>query len=182
MTNDRQYTSLEELRDLAHAKLGELVERYPEAGPAALLVAGLMRVRFNGRFLNRMGDANLATFEIRLASKLWPKVTPEQRVNTLTHEIAHLVTFALDPRAPGHGSLWRRVHKLMGGDGQERCTYAIEWGDLRPGRWACGCAVHAVTLQKHRAMVKKWRRGARYVCRECGQGLDCLNPDYKIGS
>jgi hypothetical protein len=47
---------------------------------------------------------------------VWPFMTPQERRNTITHEVAHALA---GPHAK-HGEKWRALHRSLGGDG-ERC-------------------------------------------------------------
>ena len=47
---------------------------------------------------------------------VWPFMSPQERRNTITHEVAHV----LAGPGEGHGAKWRALHRSMGGDG-ERC-------------------------------------------------------------
>lgn len=62
-------------------------------------------------------------YTIQLNVQLWHQ-DRRHMMNTITHEIAHLIIFSLKSQGksndPGHGQDWRIVHRFMGGNG-ERC-------------------------------------------------------------
>ena len=133
--------------------------------------AGL-RVEFNRRFTRRMGDANPRKNLIRLSAPLWPRAGYAKRRDTLRHELAHLVTRAIDPRSQSHGCLWHMVARRLG------CTaircHSVPREDLarKPTRGSavasCRCR-NDIPLGPVRA--RRLRAGTRYACRRCGTRL-----------
>lgn len=92
---------------------------------------------------------------------------------TVTHEVAHLVTAACHGRTRPHGSEWRAVMAFFGIRDARRChSYPIthEQPVRRQRRWAyrCRCATHALSTTRHRR-IESGR--ARYECRHCGAAL-----------
>lgn len=145
---------------------GSQVPVEPRLALAVKTVRSNYRIQFNRRFTRRMGDAAPAKFRLRFSAPLWPRATDEERHNTVTHELAHLVAEQLRP-GTGHGLLWRRIHRAMGGDG-ERC-HAIDRTGLarhmpRPHVYACACMTHRVTERKHRS-IRRYEGTAR--CKKC---------------
>lgn len=137
----------------------------------AVSAAGSLRIRFNGRFTARVADANSATQEIRLSKQIWPRLSREQRENTLSHELAHLVAEGSRPGSH-HDCYWSAIHRALGGDGRrlaDRAALNLEGiGAARPFTYVCGCRSYAVTARKHNNIQKALKRGRSYSCRTCG--------------
>ena len=84
-------------------------------------------IEWNRRFTRRLGDAvfNPITFQsrIRLSIPLWPRASPQDRMETVVHEACHLIAwhkFGLFV-AP-HGAEWRQAMKNCGVQPDERTT------------------------------------------------------------
>lgn len=65
---------------------------------------------------NRVGVCKYSTRTIEVSQMFLPNMSDEVVLNVLTHEVAH----ALVGQGYGHGPVWRRTHRSLGGDG-ERC-------------------------------------------------------------
>ena len=54
-----------------------------------------LQVEWNSRFTRRMGDAEWKKLKgtgiVRFSLPLWPRATPEERRNTVIHEVCHIV-------------------------------------------------------------------------------------------
>lgn len=83
---------------------------------------GLAHVKFEwNNSKRRLGttwsNAIMGPYLILLSRSLFEHMSPEQRMNTITHEIAH----ALVGHGHGHDYAWQQKHRELGGDGK-RCT------------------------------------------------------------
>ncbi|CAM0043861.1 hypothetical protein VPHF86_0090 [Vibrio phage F86] len=67
-----------------------------------------------------LGDCSYRDKEIRLSSKFLNARTKEEQINTITHEMAHAIAWT-DFNERGHGAIWKRVHRQLGGNA-ERCS------------------------------------------------------------
>ena len=94
---------------------------------------------------------------------------------TVGHEVAHLVTYALyGARAKPHGAEWKNVMREFGLD--TRATHDYDVTGLRRSRspyiYACGCDTEIrVGALRH----KRASRGAVYTCRRCAQRIVFLH-------
>lgn len=70
-------------------------------------------------------------YSIRLNAQLWKH--PDELLNTIKHEVAHLIVFCMRLRGVsqdgGHGRDWKRVHRFLGGTA-ERC-HTLDLGVAR---------------------------------------------------
>ncbi|MFN5945839.1 MAG: SprT family zinc-dependent metalloprotease [Phycisphaerae bacterium] len=71
-------------------------------------------VTFSARMSRTQGYAKVQTAEIRYSELVLSTRTPVEIDELIAHEVAHLVTFQLDPTASAHGPRWKAVMKTMG--------------------------------------------------------------------
>ncbi len=55
---------------------------------------------------------------------------PEEFANTVSHEIAHMVDYAMRGRS-GHDRIWKAIHRSLGGNGSRCSQYSAK---IIPGR------------------------------------------------
>ncbi|WZW73111.1 protein SprT [Vibrio phage TCU-VP03-AIR1] len=67
-----------------------------------------------------LGDCNYRTKVLRLSEVYLNARTKEEQINTITHEMAHAIAYT-DFNERGHGAIWKRVHRQLGGTA-ERCS------------------------------------------------------------
>lgn len=67
-----------------------------------------------------LGDCSYRKKVIRLSSVFLNARTKEEQINTITHEMAHAIA-CTDFSERGHGPVWKRIHRQLGGDAQ-RCS------------------------------------------------------------
>lgn len=121
------------------------------------------------------GRACYSKWKIKLNRFLIESDT-EQIINqTLPHEIAHLITFARNPRASAHGFEWRMVMMLFGVPA-DRChhmdtTNAGRNKSTKQRRWtySCKCREHKITTVRHRRALRRMASIGRtgYHCKYC---------------
>lgn len=65
----------------------------------------------------------------------WYKADPERFLAIVVpHEVAHIVTAAIAPRATAHGREWKAICKALGGDGKRTCAIPVLNGVARARR------------------------------------------------
>lgn len=160
--------TLNTLREI-RAEVDATLERAFDSGwealaDAAAELAGTVDVQFNSRFTRRLGDANLGLKRVRFSTPLWKRAGYKKRQDTVRHEVAHLLTAQMAPRAPAHGHMWKMVCRIIGASG-ERCHH-VPSEDLRtrvPATCTCG---NITSIGKVRA--GRIRNGtAKYHCTRC---------------
>lgn len=119
--------------------------------------AGMYRVRHGRR-------------SIRYNPWLFAKYFEENVAVTIPHEVAHYVTDVLYGlhRVRPHGVEWQAVMRSLGVEPRTTGDYDLTGVPVRRQRrfdYACGCAIHRLTTQRHN---KAQRGDAFYRCRHCG--------------
>lgn len=71
------------------------------------------------RTKTRAGQCNYRRKTVSVSTWLVEHNTLEEVINTITHEIAHAISYVFFEHA-GHGFIWKNIHIKIGGDGQ-RC-------------------------------------------------------------
>jgi SprT protein len=96
----------------------------------------------------------------------------EKFINTVKHEIAHLITNVTYPLASAHGVQFKSVMRMLGGDGERCHTYDVSSvKNVRLKKrveYACACRSHNMTTQAHKKVITG---KVRYTCKKCGQTL-----------
>ena len=104
----------------------------------------------------------------------------EEFENTVIHEVAHLVTKHMYPRAKqAHGPEFKRVFIAMGGNGKRCHSYDVSTAKREVVRtyvvYKCACQEHMITPATH----KKINTGMKsFKCRMCGTRLSMV-PNEK---
>lgn len=105
---------------------------------------------------------NRVTFNVILA-----KENEGEFLNTVKHEVAHLVTHKLYPFAKAHGPEFKRIFIMLGGNGERCHNYDVSSVSTRQERkfeYKCNCQSHMVTARKHANMQ---RAAGSYRCKRC---------------
>lgn len=90
---------------------------------------------------------------------------------TVPHEVAHVVTRLLYPKARPHGPEWRRVMAHLGIADVQRChNFAVAPPSHSQRRWPyrCSCRDHQLSATRHNRILRGERN---YLCRHCGSLL-----------
>lgn len=126
-------------------------------------LVGRVSVEFNNGFTSRLGDATPSLRRVRLSAPLWARATVAERRETVIHELAHVVTWSLFPRASAHGNEWRWVMALSGGIGAR--THSVDRSGLKKagGTFSCGCRVFTMGSTRSARI----RKGRTYTCQKC---------------
>ncbi len=99
---------------------------------------------------------------------------PQQGLDEVVpHEVAHFVVDGLYPnrRCKPHGPEWREIMGLFGID-HPRATHTTPLDNVPVRRqqrfsYQCDCGTVELSATRHHRVL----RGARYICRRCGQTL-----------
>ncbi|MEO5341930.1 MAG: SprT-like domain-containing protein [Gammaproteobacteria bacterium SHHR-1] len=119
------------------------------------------------------GQAVWAQGETRIRYNLaLAKPQPEAFIQqTVPHEVAHVVTRLLHPRARPHGPEWRAVMAHLGIADAQRChSFAVTPPGHSQRRWPyrCPCREHQLSTTRHNRILRGERN---YLCRYCGSLL-----------
>lgn len=117
---------------------------------------------------------------IRINRRLLEQNTEDFLLNTVPHEVSHLIAYRVHGRgiAP-HGAEWAAIMREVYGLEPLRCHHY----DVRPNLttaylYRCGCdAGHAFTTRRH----NNARRGRLYLCRRCRQPLRFSHRETPVG-
>lgn len=128
---------------------------------------------FNGRFTSRGGDAKYYKLAqkgvVRLSRPLWPRMSQEQKENTIVHETCHIIAHHLKGYCQKHNHFWQAVMWKCGYK-PSRCHNVDTTGLKRKVSRVvayCGCGEHPITQNRRTRML----RGQRYRCCKCNQEL-----------
>jgi len=120
-------------------------------------------IRLDLNSAHTYGEAWLHKWMIRFNIRAY-RPNPAKYLNqTVVHECAHLIAYALNPRNTGHGKGWQEVMKRLGAEPKRCSAYRLE---LKPHefRYVCKCNFeHVVSRRTH----KKIQAGDKYVCSNC---------------
>ncbi len=126
----------------------------------------LLRFDLRGR---SAGQARLANWCIRLNLDLLRQHGDVFIADTVPHELAHLVAYAMfGSRIRPHGKEWRALMQLLERPATVCHSYAVQPA-RRVSRYAyrCACRSHQLSSIRHRRILA----GQAYACRRCGQTL-----------
>ena len=113
---------------------------------------------WNTRFTRRMGDASPMLRRTRYSKPLWPLASPEEREETVRHEVAHVLANIKYGANCAHDRRWQAMHRACGG--KKGRTHNVDRGSLgrKQARFAVPCPgcsrVHSVS----KSMRTKWIR------------------------
>ncbi len=125
--------------------------RGQSAGQMRIDASGRATIRYNPALLLRHGEDFLK--------------------RTIPHEVAHYLAFVHHGRGiRPHGPEWQQMVRALGGE-PERChAYDVAGLGARKTRrfpYHCRCGDHQLSSVRHNRVI----RGARYLCRHCGEAL-----------
>lgn len=135
-------------------------------------LSGDTDIVWNNRFTSRMGDARYdkkgGRHRIRLAAKLWPNATNEQRETTVIHETCHIVDFHMahkngESTPSPHGLSWKMLMNKCGQTPKRTHDVLIDGV-----RVYCGCTTHMVST----IIANRLANGKNYRCTLCGSRLE----------
>ena len=126
-----------------------------------------LRGRAAGQFCLRQG-----TLQLRFNSALFARFFEENLTQTVPHEVAHFLVYALHSkygrkRVRPHGPEWQSMMRLLGAEPETRHSFSLDGIAVRREQrfaWNCDCRTHSITKRTHLRML----RGERRVCITCG--------------
>ena len=120
------------------------------AGQVRLAPGLVWQVRYNAALLTREPDAFLA--------------------QTIPHEVAHLIAFALYGRGiQPHGNEWQGIMRHLGAEPRRCHSFAVDdlpTRRLRRFDYHCACRTHQLTSTRH----YRAQAGQTYYCVSCRSG------------
>lgn len=118
-------------------------------------------VELNHRFTRKMGQAVSSRLrninKVRFSIPLFLRTTEEDRENTIIHEVAHIITFILYPKATPHGWEWQKVHRQLGKE-PARCHNVDRTGLARKVsiiKCKCQCKTWDITQTLYTRRINK---------------------------
>ena len=90
-------------------------------------VAKVMVKSFNNHRFERVTEVSDPC--IMLSKAIMERSSEEEKYQTVSHELAHIVDFYFRNGKSKHDQIWRKIHSYMGGDGKR--THDIDITDLR---------------------------------------------------
>jgi predicted SprT family Zn-dependent metalloprotease len=139
-----------------------------------------VKYEFNNRFTRRLGDANyfhhLGYGRIRLSNKLWPTMHENEQIDTVLHELAHVIDIYVNGHIKdngGHGFTWKCIAQKIGARPERYARKnAANFAKFKrkTTRYLipCHCQTYKITAHRYNKMVK----GTRYRCKKCGYLLE----------
>ena len=126
-------------------------------------------VRFDlrGKSAGQLRMAEGKTWQIRYNLALLTREPEAFLAQTIPHEVAHLVAFAIHGRGiRPHGEEWQAMMRHFGVEPRRCHSFAVD--DLTARRlrrfdYHCGCRTHQLTSTRHHRVL----RGQRYRCAAC---------------
>lgn len=106
---------------------------------------------------DRAGQCRYGPREIGLSVAHMTTMSPAERWDMVTHEVAH----ALTPGAH-HGPRWRAAHIALGGSGNRTHANRVVREQMAPWLGTCGCPGKA---------WRRFRRTRGAYCQSCGVSL-----------
>lgn len=106
----------------------------PNEQHKAVLKKLVYTIKIDSRLRVKAGEARMRTrngvrsYSMRVSRVLMERATPEDQFQTISHELAHLLEYAIRGDSD-HKALWQSLHLAMGGDAK-RC-HEIDVTDLR---------------------------------------------------
>jgi len=159
-----------ELYEIAENSLREWMAKAKEEYPQLDLSLPTLDFTIKGK---TAGQARPRENRIRLNFILFKENLKDFVENTIPHELAHLISYALYGRAGnGHGNYWKLVMINLGLE-PDRChNYDVTNATVRTVKrmyeYTCNCSEpHMLTKIKHNRI----QRGGVYVCRRCNERL-----------
>ncbi len=127
-----------------------------------------LKGRSSGMFVVKQGNVYIRYNEI-----VFSKYFEDAIINTVSHEVAHYVVYALwgIRKVKPHGKEWKLVMAAF--DVAANVTSHYDVSDLPLKRqmqfsYQCDCMQHQLSTTRHN---KVQRKKASYKCRKCGQQL-----------
>lgn len=127
---------------------------------------------FSNKLTSSMGNVNHRSKVVKYSRPIWQRATPDERKNTVIHEVAHAVVAHFHGRQPGvsHGAKWKRQMRAMGVKKPQRCHRVSTKG---LGRTRSDTVAIRCCGGEHRMTIKRLRRalaaGGHCLCRGGGK-------------
>lgn len=133
-------------------------------------------IQWSTRMTRKMGEATefenpnscpLKTkYLLKFSIIFWVHATPEERKETVIHEMAHVLCFHLYPNMKiYHGAEWLEIMGKFGYKDASKYTTVKIPEKFQPKRFSvkCGCREHQVTIK----IINQMKKGITYRCSVC---------------
>jgi len=133
------------------------------------------KIEFSNRMTRAAGSASVQHKKIKLSRVLFGRNTTEGRLNTIIHEVCHILTHIENPRASAHGWEWKMMMRRAGIANPQRCHTIDRTGlkrkmNLDRYEYDCDCGSKAAfTSRKMKNMIKAGIH--RFRCAKCKRTL-----------
>ena len=125
-----------------------------------------LRGRAAGQFCVRRN-----CLQLRFNAFLFAKYFDENLAQTVPHEVAHFLVYALfmqpgNRRVLPHGREWRQMMRLLGAPPATRHDFDLSDIPVRREQrfaWRCDCRTHSIAKRTHLRML----RGEQRICVHC---------------
>lgn len=135
-----------------------------------------VNITYNNRLTSTLGQVRRVDIynkkgRIELSSRLWPTTSKSQRVETVIHELAHILADIKHQRDVGHRKEWKSMMAVLGYPNAKRCHNSPVIRKKRKKYiLACrSCMAHSILDVKTRTQrIKNWHNSKyTYICGKC---------------
>lgn len=118
-------------------------------------------------YLTPVDEVDFDRLYMKFSCPLWLRATPEQRDETIVHEICHVLDYILNGKSNGHNRVWKQL-MIKCGYPPKRCHNIDRTGIARRNkRVAASCPCGNMTSLGS-TQAGRLRRGTfAYRCRKC---------------
>lgn len=142
-------------------------QKYPQANLKKPAVVFTTKGKAAGRAWKNGSKVEFNTIIAKNATE-----TNQDFTNTISHELAHIVQYALNPQSKPHGVEFKKIHRSLGGTGETYHQYSVQGvtglRTVKRYSWVCDCKTHEVTAHKNKKMLGGMQWGCFYRCSACG--------------
>ena len=157
------YKVRQKVRDRINECLEIIEKRYMVSVPAPKDIHYEVRGTTGGKAFYRSWTLGFNPILLRENEELFIK-------QTVTHEIAHLITHFIYPHAKAHGYEWKRIMVVLGAEPSRTHSYDTTRSQVKVKHkflWTCQCCSTQITVGP--VVHKKMIRGQQRFHSKCGR-------------